>query len=586
MTITISEGILSPGISQDDASISQASIELLRPYLTGDDRSLVFFVGAGASAAGNTQMPSTPVLLQQLLLNAIKRSGKFNIENGEIANAIEDVSYRIGFEITLNDFWQICRDATTRLYACFAEFEKECTPNRVHFFLAYWLSTGGIVLTTNYDRLIEREWLKTNQSIGIRYREEGPESFANWREDLNRGACLFKIHGSLDEPDSCLGALEHVGTRLAGTRADLLAEIVQHRPLCFVGWRGIDPDIPPLLSDLYKTRDPSLPVFWIHFEGDPPGSVSIQMAIDGTSPMVRECASHHPILTDANRAFGEILHWVGREIRPSPSSVQMRLDFSEALGHCSASGVTRFVGIALRRASRLDIAKQVLTVALNQARTAEERSAALQETSLLQQQATGNQTDQSRHLLEKARQALGEKTDPWLQLNTDFGLLSMTIISLQSRPWLLLKVPGLFRKYRQDIEALRKETTDRESVALHESLLHLYLGRLRFKLLGWLAVVVPPLADWILRSFDIAHSTIGDAKDIHLHSRVDVLSYRAIALARLRRCQKATEDVPEIDRLIAILNDNARAKHWQNQRREIEQRCRSSTRIGNGPLRI
>jgi hypothetical protein len=263
----------------------------------------------------------------------------------------------------------------------------------------------------------------------------------------------------------------------------------------------------------------------------------------------------------------------------------MRLDFSEALGHCSTSGVTRFVGIALRRASRLDVAEQVLTVALNLARTAEERSAALQETSLLQQQATGNQTDQSRHLLEEARQALGEKPDPWLQLNTDFGLLSMTIISLQSRPWLLLKVPSLFRKYRQDIEVLRKETTDRESVALHESLLQLYLGRLRFKLFGWLAVVVPPVADWILRPFDIAHSTIGDAKDIHLHSRVDVLSYRAMALARLRRCQKATEDVPEIDRLIAIL-DNARAKHWQNQRREIERRCRSSTRIRNGPLRI
>jgi len=568
----MSKGILSPDISQQDASISLTSIQRLRPYLSGDDRSLVFFIGAGASAAGNTGMPTTPSLLQQVLLDALKRSREFNIESSDFANAIKDISYRIGFEITLNDFWQICRKATTLLYTSFAELEEGCTPNRVHSFLAYWLSTGGIVLTTNYDRLIEREWLRIDQSIGVRYQEEGTNSFANWREDLNRGGCLLKIHGSLDDPDDCLGALEHVGTRLAGNRADLLAEIVQHRPLCFVGWRGVDPDIPPLLFDLYKTRDSSLPVFWIHYEGNPPGSISIQAAIDGTSPLIREYASDHPILTDANRAFGEMLHWVGIEVAPNPSPAALCLDFGEAVGQCSASGVTRFVGIALRRAGRLDVAEQVQEVALKLAQTTEERTAALQEVSLLQQQRTGRKSNQSRRLLEKTREALQEKPDPWLQLNTDFGLLSMTIIALQSRPWLLLKVPGLFRKYRQNIEVLRRETTDRESVALHESLLHLYLGRLRFKLFGWLAVV-PPLAEWILRPFNIARSTIDDAKDIHLHSRVDVLAYRAVAIARLRRCQNATEDVPEIDRLIAILNDDARTRHWENQRHEIERRC-------------
>jgi hypothetical protein len=327
----MSEGILSPDISQQDASISLASIEGLRPYLLSGDRSLVFFVGAGASAAGNTQMPTTPALLQQVLLDALKRSGEFNAESSGLVNAIKDSSYRIGFEITLNDFWQICRKATTLLYASFAELEERCTPNRVHAFLAYWLSTGGIVLTTNYDRLIEREWLKMDQNIDVRYQEEEPNSFTNWRKDLNRGSCLFKIHGSLDAPDSCLGALEHVGKRLSGQRADLLAEIVQHRPLCFVGWRGIDPDIPPLLPDLYKTRDSSLPIFWIHYEGNRPGSISIQAAIDGVSSLIRKYASDNPILTEANRAFEEMLHWMGGEVAPNPSPAAVYLDFSEAV---------------------------------------------------------------------------------------------------------------------------------------------------------------------------------------------------------------------------------------------------------------
>jgi hypothetical protein len=412
MVKRMSKGILSPGVSQQDVTISLTSIEQLRPYLVGDSCSLVFFIGAGASAAGSTRMPTTPTLLKQVLLDALKRSGEFDTESSGLANLIEDTSYRIGFEITMSDFWQICREAITLLYASFAEFEQRCIPNRVHSFLAYWLSIGGVVLTTNYDCLIEREWLKINQNIDARYQEEGPNSFADWREDLQRGGCLFKIHGSLDDPDSCLGALEHVGTRLAGHRADLLAEIVQHRPLCFLGWRGVDPDIPPLLSDLYEPRDPSLPVFWIHYEGKPPDSSSIQAAIDETSTLIRKYASEHPILTDADRAFGEILRWVGKEVTPNPSSPIVHLDFNEAVVHCSISGVTRFVGIALRRTGQLDAAEQVLEVALKLALTAKERSAALQEISLLQQQSAGTKTDQSRKLLERAREALGERLIP------------------------------------------------------------------------------------------------------------------------------------------------------------------------------
>lgn len=571
-------GILSVDISQQDALVSSASIEQLRSYLTEGERSVVFFVGAGASAAGNTQMPTTPALLRQILMDSLNRSGGFSAESNGLADHIGETSYRIGFEITLNDFWQICRQATTLLYTAFAELEEKCTPNFVHTFLAYWLSTGGIVLTTNYDRLIEREWVKVEQGINVRYQEVGSNSFANWQEDLKRGGCLFKLHGSLDAPDSCLGALEHVTTHLAGNRASLLAEIIQHRPLCFVGWRGVDPDIPPLLSKLYKPKDPSLPIFWVHYEGRQPGSISLQTAIDDVPPLIRECATAHPILTDADRAFGEMLRWIGLEPTPKPSPVAIQLDFSKAVSQCSLPDITRFVGIAVRRAGQHDIARQILQMALRLSQTPKERSATLSELSLLQQQEAGRKTDPSRKLLKEAHKSLREKPDPWLQLNTDFGMLSMTIVALQSRPWLLLKLPTLFRKYRQSIEALRKQAIDRETVALHESLFHLYLGRLLLILFNWLAVAVPFLADWILQPFNVARSTIDDAKEIHLHSRIDVLAYRAVALARLRRCQNATEDIPEIGRLIAILNDHARAKHWEHQSHEIEHRCSNTVK--------
>jgi len=149
--------ILSPNISQQDASISLASVGRLRTFLSGADRSLVFFAGAGASTAGNTGMPSTPNLLQWILLDALKRVVEFEIEGSDLAGAITDISDSIGFEITLNDLWQTCREATILLYRSLAEYEQRCTPNQVHSLLAYWLTTGGIVLTTNYDCLIERE---------------------------------------------------------------------------------------------------------------------------------------------------------------------------------------------------------------------------------------------------------------------------------------------------------------------------------------------------------------------------------------------------------------------------------------------
>lgn len=519
-------------------------------------------------------MPSTPDLLRHLLIGALKHSSAFNGEHDVLVPTLEEISTRLGFEITLNSLWQTCRQAIKLLFESFAALEADCLPNQVHAFLAYWLSTGGTVMTTNYDRLIERAWGKAHVPIQTRYREEcALISFENWQEDLARGGCLFKLHGSLDDPESCLGALEHVGTQLIGYKEEVLTEIVQTRPLCFVGWRGVDPDIPPLLFNTLGQRDSLLPTFWLHYEGKRPGSISLEAAIHGTSPLIRPYASHKPILTDADRAFGEMLNWVGIRTHPNSECEAATFDFSDIVNQCSRSGMARMVGSALRRADQLDSAMRVIAEAIRLAGTAEERSAAIQAMARVQQLKVGDNADQARRLLVKASETLGDRADPWQQLNADFGLLSMTIDTLKTRPWLIFKVPSLFREYGQNIDTFRSQTSDKESAALHMALFYLYLGKLRLKLFGWLATLVYPLAQWILEPFNIARSTIGDAKNIHLDSRVTVFAYRAVALAYLRRCQEAIEDVPEIERLITILNDISYTKHWENQKREIELRC-------------
>jgi hypothetical protein len=160
--------LLAAEISKEDSFISSVNIDLLFPYLFEEDRSLVFFVGAGASVAGNTGMPSTPSLLFQLLVQALSYSGKLTSELNELSIIIKDASSCIGFEITLNDFWQICGRVTAEIYQAFRDLEKSYVQNRVHAFMAHWLSMGSTVITTNYDRLIEQQWSKTNSQIRSR----------------------------------------------------------------------------------------------------------------------------------------------------------------------------------------------------------------------------------------------------------------------------------------------------------------------------------------------------------------------------------------------------------------------------------
>ncbi len=156
--------ILDIHISTKDYQISSASIERLRSFLIGTDHSLVFFVGAGASMAGNIGMPSTPNLIYHLLLDSLTYSDAFDDDIESYKSLLDEVSRNLGFEITLNDFWQICPDATFSLYEAFANLEAQCVPNRVHTFLAHWLASNGTVVTTNYDRLVEKEWAKISVS--------------------------------------------------------------------------------------------------------------------------------------------------------------------------------------------------------------------------------------------------------------------------------------------------------------------------------------------------------------------------------------------------------------------------------------
>ncbi len=570
------KGLLHPDISEKDRDRSSASLRLLRSLMVGSDRSLVFFIGAGASSAGNSGMPLTGAIMSRLISDALAGTGRFHNHDGG-GDPPGPVAGDLGFEITLNDFWQICRESVFGIFGALASLEERCTPNCAHAFLAYWLSTGGTVLTTNYDRLIEHEWKKLATVPAVRYRMMGKNSFETWEDDLERGHRLFKLHGSLDDSRSCLGALEHVSTCLIGDRAKLLQRILGERPVCFVGWRGADPDIPPLLSGLVDSRGLAGPVFWIHYDGRHSGLTSLEAALRRVPKELARLASDRPILTEADAFFGELLALVGLSRAQNSWRKPEEPDFGLAVASCPRSGLARFAGIVLRRGGLFGPSSEALEAARDLASTPGERAAAMQEIALLTSVREGESGRADVvALVDEAGHELKAESDLLLILNVDFGLLSNTILLGRSRPWVLLRTPRLFREYGRHIEGLRRASLSEESVALHEALLNLYLGRLRLGLFGWLGTRLGQVANWILQPFEIARTEIVNAGDIHVHSSIDVLSYRALAAARLGHCDQALMDVPEIERLIKLLGDQARTSHWEEQEAELQRRCKSS----------
>ncbi len=150
-----------------------------------------------------------------------------------------------------------------------------------------------------------------------------------------------------------------------------------------------------------------MPIFWIHYEGEPPGSLTLEKSIDRMTELVRLFASQNPILTDADRAFNEMLVWLGKKRRPNRSRELLAFDFRSSVNQCTKTGVTRMVGIALRRGGKFDAAERVLNAALSLATTNEERSAILQELSLLHQQIGGGKLTSPENICPKLGKPLG-----------------------------------------------------------------------------------------------------------------------------------------------------------------------------------
>jgi tetratricopeptide (TPR) repeat protein len=144
--------------------------------------------------------------------------------------------------------------------------EELVAPNLMHFFLARMILKGHVVLTSNFDNLIERAFEKMTDG-------KKPEvaiydmDFLNLCDRLDsRTGCLVKIHGSFltpsgkDAKDSIVATLQQVEREFPSSKRTVLKKIVAKHDLLVMGYSGRDDfDVYPFLLEPPSNRR----IWWI-----------------------------------------------------------------------------------------------------------------------------------------------------------------------------------------------------------------------------------------------------------------------------------------------------------------------------------
>lgn len=144
-------------------------------------------------------------------------------------------------------------------------------PNELHRFVAKALSLGNIVVTTNYDRQIERAYFEETpeEDLEICYDGKTFEKFIN-NFEKGKNKWLLKIHGTIrvkekDTSESVVTTLNRVGRGLPPKTKKALEIVLKRFPTLFLGYGCEDLDIVyPVLAQEKSEKE----MWWMKHEGE------------------------------------------------------------------------------------------------------------------------------------------------------------------------------------------------------------------------------------------------------------------------------------------------------------------------------
>jgi len=231
-----------------------------------------FLVGAGISMDAPTNMPSAKQIVKTLL-DLCAPSEEVNT-----LLSLKQLRYELIVE-KIQDFFD-----DELKFMDYIEIIKE--PNLTHYFLAYSLLRGSLIVTTNFDYLIEHALLRIldkrghDDIIPVITKADFLE-FDNPKNLVKEGKYpIYKIHGSkrniirnIDTKDSLITTLSALGKgkeegqtfAIEPFKKKSISNLMSDRTLIIMGYSGSDDfDIGPTLKELPEVKN----LIWIDHSGN------------------------------------------------------------------------------------------------------------------------------------------------------------------------------------------------------------------------------------------------------------------------------------------------------------------------------
>jgi len=226
---------------------------------------LIFLVGAGCSIDSPSNLPSAKVMMEEIIKFLCPKpeiEKILNIKELRFEGLVGTLSRTLDHELKILDYYGLCD-----------------SPNHYHYTLVELLKNHSIVMTTNFDHLIELALLNSNisknQIIPVISNNDYKQYF-NPKKLFSQGKYpIYKLHGSLkniitkqDTKDSIMSTLSAFGKNKSGfdlfeldpNKKKLFEQFSQDNNIVVIGYSGSDDfDIIPALYKLNKVKS----IIWV-----------------------------------------------------------------------------------------------------------------------------------------------------------------------------------------------------------------------------------------------------------------------------------------------------------------------------------
>ncbi|WP_372159325.1 SIR2 family protein [Xanthomonas arboricola pv. pruni] len=280
-------------------------------------RRVVIFLGAGVSASAKTRSGNSIRAWSDFLIHAASKIEDENVKK-MAEKLIEGKDYLLACEVIRR---KLDADWTTVVAE---EFSQVAFPSPLHE--AIINLDQRIILTTNFDKLIETAWGEVNKESTHYPRVISKVDSSAFRMLRDSGDYIVKLHGTVDDPSSFIFTKSEYIERAFGSwvYTDFVSSLLATHTLLFIGFSMADPAV-TLLVERHASRFPDARPHYIVQAGPVPEEIiQINKELRRLFVITYDASNKHEQLPALIRELGEKSQSRRREIiaEQAPISVE------------------------------------------------------------------------------------------------------------------------------------------------------------------------------------------------------------------------------------------------------------------------